>query len=152
MEKDLINQFTELAHTLQTRHGLATHELLALIHQEDYIPATIFASKLNPLQAIVTYLKINKHHTLSQIAKEIHRSYRAVWGASTKQKLTPEETDFYLPLHIYDEKHSIMESTVQYLKEHDHLRFSEIAKIIGKDPRTVWTTYKRAQKKDAQTS
>lgn len=40
-----------------------------------------------------------------------------------------------------------MEAIVCYLKEQQGMTYSQIAVILNRDDRTVWTTYKRASKK-----
>lgn len=42
---------------------------------------------------------------------------------------------------------SIMEAIVDYLKTDHGLMFCEIAAILDRDERNVWTVYNRAQKK-----
>ncbi len=40
-----------------------------------------------------------------------------------------------------------LESSVKYLRENCNLRYSEIGKKIGRDPRNIWGIYKRASDK-----
>ena len=45
-----------------------------------------------------------------------------------------------------------LEAIVFYLKETQGLTYSQIAKVLNRDDRTIWTTYQRAKKKlDAET-
>mgnify|MGYP001951580552 CR=1 FL=1 len=45
-----------------------------------------------------------------------------------------------------DRKLSILESVVKYLKEKG-FRNSEIADMLGKDPKNIWTLYSRVRRK-----
>lgn len=42
---------------------------------------------------------------------------------------------------------SSLEAVSVYLKEKKGLRYSEIAKLLNRDDRTIWTSYKRAKAK-----
>ena len=44
---------------------------------------------------------------------------------------------------------SILESIVRYLKETGSLSYHNIAILLKRDDRTIWTVYKRALKKNA---
>jgi hypothetical protein len=55
---------------------------------------------------------------------------------------------FAIPLSIVcDRKVSIFETIVEYLKEHYGLTYHEIAVLLNRDDRTIWTVYNRAVKK-----
>jgi DNA-directed RNA polymerase specialized sigma24 family protein len=40
-----------------------------------------------------------------------------------------------------------LEAIVVYLKDSQGLTYAQIAKILNRDDRTIWTTYQRAKKK-----
>ena len=48
---------------------------------------------------------------------------------------------------LADRRFSILENVVRYLRDEAGLRQIEIANILGKDRRAVWTVYNRARKK-----
>ncbi len=48
---------------------------------------------------------------------------------------------------IFTKELSVLEAIIKFLRENKNLRYSEIAKLINRDPRSVWLTYKRAIKK-----
>ena len=53
-----------------------------------------------------------------------------------------------MPVKILaDRRFSILENVVRYLRDEAGLRQIEIANILGKDRRAVWTVYNRARKK-----
>ena len=53
-----------------------------------------------------------------------------------------------IPLRILqDRTFAVLESIVEYLKEEKDLRYFEIAELLNKDQRTIWTVYNRAKKK-----
>ncbi len=55
-------------------------------------------------------------------------------------------TEVYVPLTIFSSEFTAFESIIIYLKEKESLRFSEIAKLTGRDQRTIWTIYNRTRK------
>jgi len=55
---------------------------------------------------------------------------------------------YTIPLSVVcDRDVSIFETIVEYLKETYGLTYHEIAVLLNRDDRTIWTVYKRAQKK-----
>ena len=55
---------------------------------------------------------------------------------------------YTIPLSVVcDRDVSIFETIVEYLKETYDLTYHEIAVLLNRDDRTIWTVYKRAQKK-----
>jgi len=70
-----------------------------------------------------------------------------VLASYQKEGITIKDTNYYVPITIFNDTFSIMEAVVTYLKDHYNLKFSQIARLVGKNDRTVWTTYTRAKKK-----
>lgn len=53
-----------------------------------------------------------------------------------------------LPSSIFrDRSLSVLEVIVEYLKDHQRLTFHEIAVLLNRDDRTIWTVYSRGKKK-----
>jgi hypothetical protein len=119
------------------------------------IPVSVFNnSYLSALEAIVKYLHENKELRLSEIAKLINRDQRAVGVtyrfASRKMKMVLKApvSKYKLPVSVVAErKLSVLESIVYYLKITHNLSYHDIAIIVRRDDRTVWTVYQRALKK-----
>jgi len=63
-------------------------------------------------------------------------------------KLVKKENSDSVPLSIFNNKKlGILELVVKYLKENKDLKFSEIAKLLQRNQRTIWTTYSKSKKK-----
>ena len=58
------------------------------------------------------------------------------------QEVKQEKT---IPLSIFAKKLHPAEALCKYLKENEKLSNQEIAKLLGRDQRSVWATYKRAK-------
>ena len=54
----------------------------------------------------------------------------------------------YVPLDIFATRYlSCLQSLVVYLKENRGYSFSKTARLLGRDNRTIWTSYQQAKKK-----
>jgi len=53
-----------------------------------------------------------------------------------------------IPTAIFQDRElSVLEAIAEYLKEKKGMRYSEIAKLLNRDDRTIWTAYNRAKEK-----
>ncbi len=52
-----------------------------------------------------------------------------------------------IPIDAFSSKLSALEVIVKYLKENQGKKYSEIARFLHRDDRTIWSTYKNSQKK-----
>ena len=110
------------------------------------IPVSIFnAKKLSSFELVVRFLKDKTKLKNNKIAGLLMRSQQSVWNTyknSKKKfsgKLEIKSSEYDIPVSVFQNKCSILESIVAYLKEKHDLRFSEIAKLINRDQRTVCT-------------
>jgi hypothetical protein len=114
------------------------------------VPISIFVPDLGPLEAVIKFLKDSLGLRNSQIALLLSKSPQSVWlsyrNANSKhpQKLPVISSNFDLPFSALETKGcSVLENVVSFLRDKHMLRFSEIAKLLKRDPRTIWTTYAR---------
>jgi len=57
-------------------------------------------------------------------------------------------TDFTIPTHIFRGTGlSVLEAIVVYFREEHRLRYSQIAILLDRDERNIWTIYHRAKEK-----
>jgi hypothetical protein len=53
-----------------------------------------------------------------------------------------------IPASIFrDRELSVLEAITEYLKDRRNLRYSEIAQLLNRDDRTIWTAYRRSKEK-----
>jgi hypothetical protein len=94
---------------------------------------------------------MSKHHASKEMAvKEIMRLLK-------KNKLrfsdvsAPLEAasiaEIIVPLTIYSEELTPLESTVKYLRENREMKFSEMGPMLGRDQKAVAITYRAAARK-----
>jgi len=61
--------------------------------------------------------------------------------------LLSEKPQNSISTSIFSEKLGCLESIVKFLKENKELTFHEIATLLNRDQRTIWSTYQKAKKK-----
>ncbi|MDO8563593.1 MAG: LamG-like jellyroll fold domain-containing protein [Nanoarchaeota archaeon] len=137
---------------IQKKYAITKQELLQIINENinDTIPVSIFTKGLGGLEAVCKYLKENKGLSYVEIARLLNRDQRTIWTAYNKASkkisysLEINENTPLLPLSfIGDRKHTVIESSIIYLKEKG-FKYVEIAKLLNRDQRNIWTTYKKA--------
>ncbi|MBU2612128.1 MAG: hypothetical protein KKB62_00215, partial [Nanoarchaeota archaeon] len=139
---------------LKKKYNFSSKELLELISKESFeIPVSIFRKEIGSLESIVKYMKENLNMKYVEIAKALGRDERTIWTSYKKSKekfpeaFAVKEDEETIPASIFKENDlTVLESIVVYLKKKG-LKYSEIAQIIGRDQRNVWTIYLRASKK-----
>ena len=89
----------------------------------------------------------------SKIARLLNRDDRTIWTAYNKAKEKYSNsfeiigTKIFLPVSIFkNRKLTVLESAIIFLKQRD-LKHSEIANLLNRDQRNIWTIYSRAKKK-----
>ena len=119
------------------------------------VPISIFRDRLSPAEALCKYMKENLEMRYSEISKMINRNERSVWTnynnaiKKSAEKIIYKTSEKQLLINIEiisNRKLSILESLVKYLKEKGY-RNVDIAEMLGKDQRNVYTLYNRAMKK-----
>ena len=120
------------------------------------IPVCIFShDKLSGLESITKYLKEEKGLSYHEIAVMLGRDDRTIWHACHQATLKMPELlpskgrkDIAIPVRIFKErKVSVLEHIASYLKQTHGLTYHEIAALLHRDDRTIWTVISRAQKK-----
>lgn len=134
----------------KTINPISDEELTKLIRtKKEGVPISIFQTKLHPLEAITRYLK-KQNKKNKEIAELLNKKPSAISRAyknSKNKKFAVKKTKFYVPLSEFRKpKLSILETVVNYMRN-KNLKFTDIAKLLDRNPKTVWTIYQRARKK-----
>jgi len=157
-----LNRLAEMA-------GLSYHEVellskfIAFLHKESPpsdsaapgVPLSIFLhSELSCFEALVCYLRDDLGHSYKEIGRLLHRQSGPI-GVTYRNALKKKTGKLdvsslkQIPLEIFDQEHyTIFECIVIYLKDKARFSFSEIAKYLCRNYRTIWTVYQRAKKKE----
>ena len=110
-----------------------------------------FATDISPKTPQIPHQTPPSPHISSQIIKRAVEELCARLGLSEEQvlRLLKEKGEaIHIPISIFSNtKLSGLELVCKYLKEELNIHFSEIARLLNRDYRTVWTTYSIASKK-----
>ena len=150
-DKDII-AFIGLYSRLKLRYNKL--ELLNMLDRRElFIPLSIFNKKLSSLEVISKYLFENENLSLKSISNLLNRSNRNIWNSYDRskkkfpKKLLVKES-ILLPISILKNlDFTLLENIILYLKETLELSYHEIAVLLHRDDRTIWTVYNRLKKK-----
>jgi hypothetical protein len=148
------HEFRTLLKKLMRHTHLSAQDLLLKALEVDEIPASVFASDLSPLETVVKYLRENLNLSTNSVAERINRSEKTVWQAyhsSQKKKSDKFEIkgiSLSIPVSRFSiRKLSILESVVSFLISEHNMKYSQVADLIKRDDRTIWTVHHRAEQK-----
>ena len=142
---------------IKEKYKLTFDELEKLVEEELFFPAAILNKKLTVLESVVKYLKEEHGVSLRRISNLLGRDERNIWHIYNRtrkkypKRFVIKKTEFWIPVAIFsDKKLSALEVIVSYLKEELSLIYHEIALLLKRDDRTIWTVYQRAEKKNVK--
>ena len=139
---------------LKERYGIGLDVLLDKTTRKDVkIPLEIFREGMGAAEVLAKYLKENENLGVSEIARTIKRDRRTI-GVNYRNALKRKKGKIVLrgkgikiSIEVFaDRRLSILESLVWHLRGRGYKNV-EIAELIGRDARNVWTLYSRARKK-----
>ena len=101
-------------------------------------------------------MKEELNYRFRDIALLLNRSQKTVWDAyvNSKKKMDSrfsldKNIKFLIPSFVFkDRSLSFLEALTEYLKDNLNLRYCRISSLLNRDPRTIWTVYSRAKKKE----
>jgi len=120
------------------------------------LPSSICVDRtLSVLEIISEYLKEQKEMSYHEIAELLNRDDRTIWTCYNrakkkrgKGKSKVKHSGVPIPADIFkDRELSVLEVISEYLKESKEMSYHEIAELLNRDDRTIWTCYNRAKKK-----
>ena len=163
LEKNIRDFKGRYLHRLKHEYKLSYEEVVELLtkaeqklkKKEILIPISVFDNKeLSAFETLCKYLKEELKFSYHKSAILLRRDDRTIWASyntalrKRKDKLVVRKSEISVPLSVFkDRKLSVLESLVKYLKENYELRFSEIASLLNKDQRNIWTVYNRSKNK-----
>lgn len=136
--------------TLKERYDCSLQELIDAYHGQTTIPASVYGTEHTPLEATIAYLHQQGKNT-KEIAQLLARPTSTITSAlENSQKKGDveinEETPHRIPTRAFTTGLSPAESIVMALHEQGKSD-AQIAHILDKDPRNIWTLRSRAEKK-----
>jgi len=146
---------------IKEKYNLSSNEILSLIEKKPVskdilIPVSIFENNLlSALENICKYLKEELNLNNSKIASLLNRDIRTIWSTynnackKRKENLVVKESKFFIPVSIFkNRKLSVLEAIVSHLKETFRLRYKDIATLLNRNERNIWTIYNNYKKKN----
>lgn len=119
-----------------------------------HLPISIFSTKLGCLETICKYLKENLNISFNEMAELLDRqpiTLRTSFNNARKKHpdlFTNFNFNFNIPIFLLkNRKYTTFEIIIIYLKETSQISFKQIAALLSRNYKTIWTTYNRAKKK-----
>jgi len=95
-------------------------------------------------------IRIDKNRNLDsnidKILSNIEKKY-ILTEEEIKGIIEKREGEIVIPISIFNEKLGMLEASSLYLKDELNLSFNDIAKLLKRDYKTIWTSYNKAKKK-----
>ena len=145
---------------LKEKYNVSSDEILSLIEKKPVSKEIlitvdkVWTKGLSALEVIWKYMKEEVEFNYAKIALLLNRNNRTIWTTynnavkKKKEKIPVKESRFFVPVSVFkDRKFSVLEVIVSYLKDNFNLRYSEIAVLLARDERNIWTVYNRSKKK-----
>ena len=122
------------------------------------IPVDVFNNSLSPLENVVLYMHLKLGLSQARIAEMLARDHTTIW-TTLENALKKADRRKYgdmdvgdkriaVPISIFANRQlSILENLSIYIKDRFKLSYHEIALLLGKNDRTIWTVVSRAKKK-----
>lgn len=96
------------------------------------------------MQHLVLLQQLGKQELIA-VVQQLQKKHQIT--AVTLREALKEAKDIRIPLSIFSEQLSALESICKFLKENMNLTLHQIAQLLNRDDRTIWTTYTHACKK-----
>lgn len=166
IDKELFSEDTLLAielliENIRKKHNVSYEKCLDIINKRInnkksiLIPCSIFKQRtLGILEVITKYLK--EHHSLSykEISVLLNRNERTIWATynatkkKNKEKFNIKESKVNVPVSIFTNRNlGPLEVLTTHLKDDHNLSYHDIAILLNRDDRTIWTAYNRSLNK-----
>jgi hypothetical protein len=69
------------------------------------------------------------------------------FNLSTKELVDLSKEEIVLPISIFNDKLGMLEAASLYLRDTLKLSFKDIARLLKRDYKTIWTSYTKAKEK-----
>ena len=162
-ENTALNRLDTIFKEISSKYAMDYNNILQLLKKrQNYvtIPASMFNNSLSPLENVVLYLYVKFGFSQTEIATLLNRDHTTIWttleNAMKKSKIQKyneliaalEQEEILVPVQVFaDRKLSILESLSIYIKDRFEMSYHQIALMLGKNDRTIWTVVDRARRK-----
>ena len=119
-----------------------------------HLPLSIFSKELSCLESICKYLRDELNLSFNEMSSILNRkpiTLRTSYNKAQKKQpkyLVNIDFQFNIPTQLLsNRKYTTFEVIILYLKDTKKLKISQIAELLNRNYKTIWTTYSRAKKK-----
>lgn len=147
--KELLQDMVNL---MKDRLGADLPDIIDAFYGEPTIPVSAFACGLTPLQVAAAFLQAQSYSQreiaqfLSRPKSSVSNALRAAQEKGIRPKEDPS-TKIRIPVSAFSEHLSPAEALVYFLHVKQGLANSELARLIGRDPRNTWKLLEQAKAK-----
>ena len=145
-----IDELREIVEDINRRYNLTTQQLLKIAREEIYVPLVLFNDRrLGVLETLVKYMKENLSMSYAEIARMLNRDNRTIWATYVHavKKVTTKFSEvqgYLIPINIFANRNvGVLEVMAKYSMQELNLTYSQIAKLLKRDPRTIWCVVNR---------
>jgi hypothetical protein len=156
-----LNAINILIENIAEKHNLSFQSLINLLDktrekkETNLIPSFVLREReLGILESTVKYLKEELNLSYHKIALLLNRDDRVIWVTynkaikKKKERFVVREPNKWIPTSIFTNKDlGLLEVITTYLKDELNLCYHEIATLLNRDNRTIWTSYNKAKDK-----
>jgi hypothetical protein len=149
-EEVTLLELQEIVQEIEAEWGLTPRQVFEQIPPQDYVPIAIFADRrFGIMEALVKYLVENRSMSYKQVALLLDRDNRAIWvtynHARKKTIYKFRDTQGYMiPLSVFAGiKRGVLGALARYCSRTLGLGNAEIARMLGRDARTIWAVLNR---------
>ncbi len=153
-EQLTVERIRELLSLLKAKYHLSTKDILQVFDDKEiFLPSAIFIKQLSILESVTKYLKEELQLSYHQTGLLLKRNEKNIWHTYSNAKkkhvaaLKVSPSKYFIPVSIFQTELSMLENLVVYAKEHLNLTYHNIALLLERNDRTIWTMYQRAKRK-----
>ena len=161
-ENEALDRLDTIFSELSMKYGIDYNNIMQLLkRRQNYvsIPASVFNNPLSPLENVVLYLNLHLRLSQTEISNLLNRDHTTIWTTLENARKKIKESKYneliakldekiLIPVSVFsNRKLSILESLSIYIKEKYDMNYHQIALILGKNDRTIWTVVNRGRKK-----
>ena len=88
----------------------------------------------------------NLDSNIDKVLSNVKKKY-ILTEEEVKEIIEKREGEIVLPISIFNKKLGMLEASSLYLKDKLNLSFKEIAQLLKRNYKTIWTSYNKAKKK-----
>jgi len=153
---DLFLRLDAIIDDLKQKYKTNDQEIIDLIEKRALkLPLSVFSqTNLSTSEIVVKFLKEERNLGFHEIAQLVNRDDRTIWGAyhrskeKTTERFSIKKSKYHVPVSVFSDRNiGFLEALSEFCHDSLQLKYSQIARIIDRDDRTVWTAYNRAKLK-----